>query len=337
MFGEVFLSDNYTDAQFEEDFRESYSTAPAITGVVVVTKPSNSKALQAELENVTQEFAAFEPPAAQTNHLLEPVQQSAEQGATDSDQPAQTVEKPWAPGPQTFLWAEEDDSQAVIQFSSGYIEYEGHLSDALPSEFGLEVELNQYNELIHGVRPNCVLDPELPQDSHYFESFWAGKYTEWNDGIDSWSIVTESGEAIDHEDVGFYWGWAAAEDACERQSMAVGIAHPQELPGNIAGVQSFLTEIRAPRGLENLSPIQAQYDVVFNDCAYEVGTDGEIVPKDNAYTPSSWCMGLTDVDFPAGDPYQLLINRDRGWAAPGCFSMYLDAPGGEDAVWEMAC
>src|SRR5699024_10129676 len=127
--------------------------------------------------------------------------------------------------------------------------FEGHYADELRFDFGIEVEVNQFNNFVMpevpgGTRPSCVWSTSPASD--YQDGFWASRDGSGNAGIYSWAVRTATGDPIDHEKIGAYWDWADVLDDCSRQAMTIGIAHPQSIPPNAAGIIVVETQIRAP-------------------------------------------------------------------------------------------
>lgn len=327
--GEIYPSERYSLDAFVTDFISEYEVEPVFTEVVILVGDPRSEANQVhnEVLQVSGGLQAAQGDPVTTsqfdavsNRLAE--ESSALHGSHDMT-PAQVPFVPWSPGPITWTIGRTVGSQAVIQFATGYSNAEGHWSEDMPWDWGIEIEANQWNPNVGDLpggagRPDCTSDPTDHPDNDlglFFDDFWAARHSLGNGGIDSWSVQTEAGVGIDHESIGFYWDWFDTFDECSRQTMAVGIAHPAEIPENIAGVQSFIVQMRAPLGWPTSSTFDALYQPVYNTCEYGLPI---------SYAPSSWCMGLPPVpEWPdTTDTPVLIINRDRDLALPGCYQTY---------------
>lgn len=318
-----------TLAGFNQEFQEHYGTNPRFTEVVVLADNAEAvSALQVEVTEISRTFdpapsiavssvALDEASAALTQEIDARVQgEQSRGGATTSTVQAST----WAPGPVTWTTGQQVGTQAVVQIASAYSNLEGHWSQDMPGDWGLEIEANLYNSdvvsLALGIgRPDCASNPNNSIFT-YLDDFWAARYNDGNTGIDSWSVQTEAGTGIDHNTIGFYWDWDDSLDDCGRQSMGVGIAYPDLIPANAAGTQAFIVQLRAPRGWPTSSPFGATYQATYNSCEF----GGPLT-----FGPASWCMGIPPLPawpYAPDLPSSMIVNPSRGFDLPGCYMTY---------------
>lgn len=339
--GEIFKVDETSITEFVSAFQNEFDATPAFIGFVAKVDRGSSNSTEQLVRLLSSEVSMAEPESLDPESVSARLSEVQRHGTAMRSglKAAGSVKQiaPWAPGPYTYWRGYNEGDQAVMELSSAWLPYEGFDARALPEHFGMEVEFNFYNDNLipptipPAIRPNCGYDPNDPKegDRRYLDDFWAARYNSSNDGIDSWSILTEAGSQIDHKEIGFYWDWTDIFDSCDRQSIAVGIAHPGNIPENSAGVKSFRIEIRAPRGWPASSPMSGLYQAVFNSCEYSHTSDGAVKTL-LPLSPSSACMG-TVVPAPevpnASSSWNFSAEKAR--SLPGCYNTYNQVVDGE--------
>lgn len=184
----------------------------------------------------------------------------------------------------------------------------GNSPDLIPDDWGIEIDTYQYNDAMVGVRPACATGVNM--------AFWANKGS-GPSGIHSYAVYNRLGE-LDHGDVGAYFDWVDASDACSDQSLSVGIGYANELANHAndpeTGIVVLQTVINTTPGNFGSSPMSVNIQAVSNDC------------NDLSRGPASDCMGLnTDRDFPLSPQNHVVSGKSNGYSFPGCFYTHWDA------------
>lgn len=242
-----FYVDAIAPEAFLADFQYEYETQPEIVAAIVAEDPAASTEVESGLAEAVAKLSidAFRAPAP----VLRSVESIAMAPTNSLSDPPLPVEHPWTPGPSTFIYSWRDSvvdsgvtrSTATIETNQAWMD--GHDPETLDPWWVLEIDVSQYNpELGDVMRPLCPIG--------YLDDFWASRTSATNTGVRWWAVETEVGDPIDHSGIGAYWDWVDTLDACERQAMAIGIAHPQEIPLNAAGVPVVVTRINTFEGTQ---------------------------------------------------------------------------------------
>jgi hypothetical protein len=299
--GEYALDSDKSPAKFLTEFGSKFGTEPQVTAVVIEQPVKENSAARRTLPAVIDtHLPAFEaPPIPQANadaiferDDLPPAPQAASQ--------SRLLAGEWRPQtvyPSVFR-------SGASQYVNHYIEWGTNSSPGnIPGSFGMEIQVDLFNSAT-GTRGSIV--PGQICGPNFRDQFVAKNYN-WN----SWYVSASTGPIAnaypyaDLNDLG---------DSCGKNSMAIGFANPQVIPGGIAGGPFGLTmdtQIDAKVGVVSSSRISGTVQLVNNaSCPF----DGSIAFTD--------CMGIPNTAPTTGPIERITLNGARNWtAAPNqCWS-----------------
>lgn len=196
-----------------------------------------------------------------------------------------------------------------------------------PNDWVLEAELNTYSNNDPHLNPGGLWQRPLCLYDSNENFFWTGSNPNFsidlNGNFLAWSIATLD-QTLVPDVYGAYLDHNLHSDPCDRKSIGVGIAYPQDAPLLLPGhseSRGFITTVYMPRGLQESNKIASGYQLVSNDC------------EDTVHTG---CVGLNVLREPPNGFTQgsLIANRSREFTAPGCHYYYSESM---SAPEEYAC
>ena len=199
----------------------------------------------------------------------------------------------WAPYLSEITAVENLGDEAVVLMTSSWTGdfFVGSRPSAMPTDWGIELEVSLYNDDLGLSHPFC-----LPTD---LDEFWGVH------DVNSWTLLVPNdpfggnyGSYLDSQD---------ASDPCSRNALAIGIGYPQNLPMSNVG-RTIQTMIITDRGAVAESEMGAYYQAVSNDC------------NDLGLAPNTNCMDLNGSrTFPGpGGKNLTIVNPTREWTVPNC-------------------
>lgn len=192
-----------------------------------------------------------------------------------------------------------------IGFTWDYVPEVGvlHHTQLWPDDWGLEIGPTMYNgDLSEQPRPLCGFDGGDSDTDFFFETFSSS--ADDSSFFTVWNVPSEAEPYVDSE---------ITFDACDENSLELGIGKPRELDNNVA----YYAVAWMTRGTKEDSLVGATMSAKTNDC------------NNLGLNASTECMGLNTGAVPEYIvPYELLLNRDRELTAPLAFKMtdYWDQP-----------
>jgi hypothetical protein len=275
-------------------FEQTYGTQPQVVAAVVIMPVEEAEARSSArssdvVQAVGDEYSAPPVDAGKIDALV---------AAHRQDLPANEAQARVAVVPIENWHPEQADIKvqrvgSSVSFSQYYFWDGTTKTSNLHPDDGWEAEVNIFTSNPNyqgGSRPlNCA--------SGYKEQPFAKNY-DWN-----WSALVNTGTGMTPmaADVGAYADYNDASDSCDRNSMAIGFRHPQNIPSIPNGFQSIILNIEAPRGVDDTGKI-----------------GGLIQPVNSTgCTLAPWlsltdCMGLTA----SGQDARITLSLDRAWIAP---------------------
>jgi hypothetical protein len=311
--GEFYPSATYSSADYHDDFSAYTGTSPAIVGIIVAspgTPRSGTNILDAdgngdfaqrlyEASKALPEISPspLDPPKGSltADELQKAVISSKAQAPTGNSRSSYSPPaEEWAPSNTQIAAVEDYNGNAVVLMTSSWTgdTFTGSRTTAMPSDWGIEMEVSLFNDDLQGSHPGCP--------TNEVEEFWGIH------DVNSWTVMVP-GDTLGLKDYGAYIDWADASDPCSRNALAIGIGYPHNLPVT-SGYDTIQTLIVTPRGTAETSTMSSYYQAVSNDC------------NNLSQDPHTSCMDLnTFRGFPGpGGKALLALNKSRGWTAPNC-------------------
>ena len=313
--GEYFFDDRRSVPEFLEDFRSDFGTDPEITSLIAQTSSEEQASVysgqERELEelvvNLTRELPAFEasPPTPNLTEVETALAREAEQRASIASVPT------WFPHYYEMYALGVTSTSANL---ASYMIWNGGTNSPtqIPTDWGFEVDMVQYNDALFGTRPLCA--PGVR------DAFWAAR-DQGPSAVSSWAVYSLTGDLTNSPFIGAYLDWVDDSDPCGQQNLSVGIGYPRNLPANADGSVVLQTVIHTWRGTETSSPMSVNVQVVSNDCN-DIGSE-----------PNSNCMDLNVWrNFPLGSKGFVVSGSSNGYSFPGCYYTYWD-----ERAQQMSC
>lgn len=178
----------------------------------------------------------------------------------------------------TYIWGDLDTSPLM-----------------LPDKHGLEFEVNVYTPNAYGIKPFCV-----PAIGYKLIPFAVNQYWSWSSWV---SDPSAYGVIFNLATLGVYPDYNDLSDECNRNSIALGVASPWDIPlGYMSSAYVFGTQIDAPNGLDSNGNISAVVQTVSRHHC-----------EANPSMPLTDCMGIVDSGWGANRP---VLAAWRNWVAP---------------------
>jgi hypothetical protein len=307
--GEYGLASDQTPAEFLASFREFYGTSPAVVAAIVMQDreavTEGSARAQAPGLVVPLETAPFTPaPVAVDSPAVASLQEnlaraeSAKAIDRSSSASSAATASTWHPDYADIqIWDAGSYGMYFTEFISWYS------LDTSPTylqdHWGLEFQVDIYTshpDYQGGSRPFC-------NGGYKERPFAANTTNNWN-----WSVFV--GSPVGLIPGSGYWGaypdYNDSGDPCDRNSMAIGIADPHELPTDGAAAYVLQLNLLAPKGADASGRIGGQIQAVSRHWC-------EWYP-DMTFTD---CMGV----YPASwggpeDRVRVTLGEWRNWTAP---------------------
>lgn len=273
-------------ANFEKDF----GTQPQVTAVVTVepTASLTDARLSYEVAPEAPELTAdsMELSAQMQEQLSAPEPRPASRARLAADP------MDWRPNSAdvSVMRASGTKPISIVQ---GYFWHSGSRPNMTRPGFGLEFEVNMYNNASSTLkRPACAAG---------YKSAFAAQNQNW-----SWRLVGGNGVVPSISSLGAYADYNDLSDPCNRNSMAIGIRYPDRIPfGN--GDYGMYMIIDAPAGTASKSSIQGVVQATSDQAC-------SASPVPVALTD---CMGVTAGDWASATPQnRITLGASRGAMAP---------------------
>ncbi len=207
---------------------------------------------------------------------------------------------PWRWDPDFADIASQSVSGGAEMYFQQYYNWNGYTTHTtlLNSWYGFEAEVNiettnsAYQSGTRGAGSLCPSGyKDQPYAKNYSGIFWAA------------FVNTGSGMGAMASSVEAYADYNDLLDACNRNSMAVGIRSPQNIPSHSSGMQEIMLTILAHRGVDTSGPISGTMQTIEEDMCVYWGWTG----------PSNTdCMGVMQQSV--GE--RPTLGDWRGWWAP---------------------
>jgi hypothetical protein len=296
LIGEFFPSASKPVEEFASEFSQKYSTEPQIVAIIVerAVDPESGKAepgLDALVVD-TLPFIAEAPSESSLNGAIEEsLSNENNDGTTDGsagapDRRDGAESTDWVPELAQVKINRVDDRVFIQQF----LNWGSHVPTSVPEHYGMEVELNTYNdEMPDLLRPSCLGDHLFD----YSKQFFADSHnTNW-----SLSVLGGGDEVEPYSDTDNL-------DSCQKNSFAIGIRYPQKIPAAPNGDHVALIEIDAEAGAVPETRIEGVLQLV-DDYACEI-----------PYISLADCMGDTLTEPVGVKGNARILSGDRRWMAP---------------------
>lgn len=269
--------------EFLAQFEDLYATVPEVSGVVIASTATGERSrsdavspIPVVIETGADPFVA--PPAVPTPFdagVDTPIANSTHRTSTLSD-------------PSTAWFPESVYSQTMRSGSHQYFTTSTRWGlgtpAAIPDDYGIEFEINTNNENLPGEVNRPVCQPGYKERSIAQNHSWH-----------SWSVSSPN---VIPATVHAYADYNDLSDDCGRNSMAIGLMNPQDLPVSGLFGAELQTFIDAPVGNEHASAIDGLLQLVSSSqCTDEW-------PWDNLTN----CMGIPAVPPPDTEVSRLTWN-----------------------------
>lgn len=293
--GEYYLGSGIAPDEYLKDFTAQYGSAPQVVAAITEQpKDAVSKGTKGQKQSAVTlpvevpEFVAppIGGPAVESLDTFISEQSTEQMAITASSYVA--VRDSWKPSEVSVMIQNQGSSNYFEQFAY----WPGPSSPAnVPYHVGVEIEVNLYNSASTAGRPACAIG--------YKDAFFAKNYG-WN-----WAVWNSNYAPL--TGVGAYADYNDLSDPCNRNSIAVGMRYPKNIPTspNNSGY-AIGVSITAPKGNQASNRIGAVWQLV--DDTYCSNS------SDNGLTD---CMGLGGLQLPSGmDGARGVLAESRNWTAP---------------------
>ncbi len=303
--GEFSLRTGLSVDEYLSAFESAYGTQPEVVAAVVEIPSALAEQFSSSRSTLMANSPGptFKANAVSAERIAELMSQKRERnpdlrGASPADisyeRNASRAAMTWHP-----LYAEIEifrPNSSVVQISQYYY-WDGYNSSnsALNARDGWEAEVNAYtdNPVYQTGDRGSVWCPSGYKDMPFAKNYG------W-----TWAALVNTGSGLGSvaPNVRAYADYNDLTDACNRNSLAIGIAKPQLLPSYPSGAQEILISISAPRGTENSGRIHGVVQAVNRiDC------DGAL-----SWMALTDCMGLQPTD----SGHRMTLAEWRNWTAP---------------------
>lgn len=301
--GEYSPDSSLSHAQFLELFLTDYGTEPLVTQLVVEREASSDDTglKRTQIAPLGADLPAASPPAV-------------EYGGGLLDRNKQTNAAKSAPAAATLAaspdWRPDQTNHGIFAaggtpFFGQQFTWQGNgLQTNLPSNVGLEFEINQVNNSVfapYNKRPACF-------DNQYKDRHWAKNYNY------TW-IATDWFGSSSAAAMGAYADYNDLSDACGVSSIAVGLREPKALTstGGAYAMTTLDLVIYAPAGLAS--------SVAFSGNVQAVSEHYCTASSLGQNMSNTDCMGVTEIQqtwagYPAGTYNRGTLNITNGWTLP---------------------
>lgn len=233
------IQPDFTSEQFDAWFLREFGTAPQAVGWIVekerAVKTDGSPEVVPDEPVVTTGLATFSAATALAPSQAATFAARSEKLATDgpSLKPLAAAPNSWKPS-LVEVDIEEDPANRSMQFRQYALWSGGSTPDATPVGWGMEFGVDLYNNATGTRTPfgGCPGDFRKQFIAANRDYSWAVTF-----GSTNLSVSTET--YADYNDL---------FDSCGRNSITVGLRHPERIPAFKTGLYSVLVSIRAPRG-----------------------------------------------------------------------------------------
>jgi hypothetical protein len=290
-------------SSFLEDFEVDYGTQPQITGIVVEREVEGERSTKRSTTRVApapgvtslnvdapELTAAPLSPSASMQSMIAPPEVSTSRISSQA-RAASAAAADWRPNDMEGYVESAGNN---VSFMTSYYWHTGSRPDMVPTNWGLEFEVNLYNSASSNLRPACL--------GGYKERFAAQNY-----GY-SWKVIYQNGVAGNLGSLGAYQDINDLSDPCNRNSMAIGLRYPQRIASTNGGY-GVIFVITAPKGTEATSKLGGVVQAVSDDYCRSIA-GGSMSLTD--------CMGVYAGSWPSGRGPQsrITLNPDKGKRGP---------------------
>lgn len=298
--GEFFFQGKNADAsfaRFQHLVTEKYGSEPRVTGVVEMVPKSRAAPIRAASQRNTTPDAGL--PTADVT-IKAPSQTAPSVSANGSTKAAGSAWFPSFTNTQAFQGPEGREIKVQLEWADGKAPGAANWANR-----GLEFETN----LLNGHPGDRV--PVVNACPNNDDDFWSAGNA--MNTAELWAFETNTGATLPYGSEP-YFDTEIYSDPCSVMSQTVGIGRPGTLPEQQpgSGYWLFQTRVVAETGRVPSSAMSGAVDPVSHDC----------VTDDGPLPANSVCMGVADA-VPGSDTdvlTELMLNRDRGFLAPGCVS-----------------
>lgn len=308
--GEYSLGGGQTPAEYRSYFSDRFGTVPEIVAAITL-QPSATT--EQDISRTPVEVAAPELDAPLVPSDAPAVQDQTAAAARASDSEAAERSALIAP-PAGLAWAPDTadlqiwDNGSTIYFGHYYqwTGPDGYPYD-LPDHWGMEFGIDVYtDDPILGTRPFCSMGGSDAQDYKH-RPFAKNFGYSWV--VYSSKIGSQSMSPINNALLGAYADYNDAEDACNRNSITIGLANPWDLEYDTSGAVRLSIDIVAPQGLDTKGFIEGAVQAVSRGMC-----------EDYSWMSLTDCMGVYDeATNPGTGPSKLsraTLSAARYWKGP---------------------
>lgn len=293
----------YPKDKFLAEFQAEHGTVPQVDAFL--TSPGTiddyKKAMAKKVSVTSPPFKAPSPPRRGSKTQQELSRPLA--GDQSVSLRSQDSALSWFPV-ESEVRTYQNDGNAVLQSSYKWNQTSGGSIGNLDAAFGLEVEVNLESDFTyHGSRPGCYRLTEEPVDiDSVRKNFWAQ-----NQNWSSWWVATQFAQTPEGASMEPYADYNDLGDSCNRQSLAVGIGKPRNMPGQGQATYGLRVSVVAPLGNVSDNHIyRAGLQPVHYDC--------DLPPW---YSPAhSDCMAAYQTPYPNQDENYFPSLAENGAAYP---------------------
>lgn len=315
LVGEYSPANGVSPEQYAADIHELYGTEPAVTSVVVTVPVAEAEVSYARGLRASKYMAApgpeFTPAPVDRELAAKTLPKLSDNTSVAPSGPlARAAARTWKPdyysanvfrlSSSTVYFGQAVTWNRSTPLSTHYV---GSDATLVPSGMGLEFEINITTAnpaYQYGVRTGVPSTEDLCPS--FYKDQPAAKNYNW-----TWSAYTaSSGPNVPvASSVGAYADYNDLSDPCNKNSMAIGMRYPQNLPSvnvnTAAQAQAVSLMIQAPRGTDSASKasglVQSVSDQRCRELPWMALTD---------------CMGV--VAGSAGS--RTTLGASRGWSLP---------------------
>jgi hypothetical protein len=293
--GEYSPSPDQTVDAYLAGFAERFGTQPEVTGLVV-----NSTIQQAQQRTQTRtapldpDAAPFDAPLVTPSDSVAAVSTPPAAMTTTSTSAQSRVAVDWRPNDAEGQVTNVDGRADIL---TSYWWHSGSYPELMPSGFGAEFQIDLFDTSRPSdtaSRPNC--------GPGYKENMWAVNYN-WN-----WALYKPDYSAASQSLVGAYADYNDLSDACNRNSIGIGMRYPQNIQYANGGAGVFIW-VSAPRGNRTTSKATGTVQAV-SDSFCTTGAGSGMALTD--------CMGVYAGNWPLATSLQArgTLASDRNWIVP---------------------
>ncbi|MCJ1697938.1 hypothetical protein MT349_19320 [Rathayibacter caricis] len=293
--GEYSPSADQSASEFLSGFSERFGTQPEVTGLVTRVNIDQAQqrtfARTAPLDPGTTPFDA--PPAVPAGDVAVAATPPVAVSAKADLSRAVAAAGDWRPNDAE---GQVTNQNGRADFLTSYWWHSGSLPSQMPAGFGAEfqvdlVDTSRPNDT--GLRPACA--------AGYKDNMWAKNYS-WN-----WALYKPDYSAAGTSTLGAYADYNDLSDACNRNSIAIGMRYPQRIQA-ANGSYGIIVWVSAPRGTRTSSKMTGTVQAISeNYCLTDAG-------KSKGLTD---CMGVYQGSWPLSVPqYRHTVGASRNWSVP---------------------